>query len=64
MEKGIFGRLFDFDGNGRIDAFEHAAELQFLDIMMTEEESNAELTGVEPAMPNLDSDKRNGESHE
>lgn len=57
MEKGIFGRLFDFDGNGRIDAFEHAAELQFLDIMMTEEESNVKHD-------NSDSDKRNGESHE
>ena len=30
MGKGIFGGMFDFDNSGRLDAFEQAVELQFL----------------------------------
>ena len=30
MSRGIFGGLFDFNGDGKMSAFESAAELQFL----------------------------------
>ena len=30
MSKGIFGGLFDFDGDGKVDIFESAAEFMFI----------------------------------
>ena len=35
---GIFGGLFDFNHDGKMNAFERAAEFAFLDEMMQEEE--------------------------
>jgi len=34
---GIFGDLFDFDGDGKLDCFEQAAEFIMLDEMMKED---------------------------
>lgn len=33
MSPGLFGNMFDLDGDGHLDAFEHAAELMFIDAM-------------------------------
>ena len=35
---GIFGDLFDFNGDGRLDGFEQAADLGFFAFLMEEEE--------------------------
>ena len=35
--QGIFGDMFDLDGNGDLDIFEQAAELCFLDEISMEE---------------------------
>ena len=37
---GIFGNLFDLNRDGKLDAFEQAAELGFLAEMMEEENDN------------------------
>lgn len=38
MSKGIFGNMFDFNGNGDLDIFEQAAEFAFLQKMMEDDE--------------------------
>ena len=38
MGPGILGDMFDFNRDGRLDAFEQAAELSFLTEMTKEEE--------------------------
>ena len=38
MANGIFGSMFDFNGDGEMSALERAAEFQFLhDVVMTGE---------------------------
>lgn len=38
--KGLFGNMFDFNRDGKLDAFEMAAEFQFFnDVIMSSEES-------------------------
>lgn len=37
MSKGIFGGLFDFDGDGKVDIFESAAEFMFINEMLNDE---------------------------
>lgn len=49
--KGIFGNMFDFIGDGDLDLFEQAAEFQFLNECMDEEEKREALEAEE-----LDSD--------
>lgn len=42
MSKGLFGGLFDFDHDGKINAFERAAEFQFFnDVVMAAEDEDA-----------------------
>jgi len=42
MSKGIFGGLFDFDGDGELDTFEQAAEFMlFNELMKDEKRRNA-----------------------
>lgn len=41
--QGIFGSMFDFDGNGDLDIFEQAAELCFLDELDEEELKRTEF---------------------
>ena len=43
---GIFGNLFDFNGDGELDTFEQAAELGFLAEMMKEDCDNEEEEGL------------------
>ena len=49
MSKGIFGGMFDFDGDGRLNAMEQGLEFQFFhDVILgreaeeTEDEENEE----------------------
>lgn len=45
---GIFGGLFDFNHDGKMDAFERAAEFAFLDEMIQEEEKTEfEMSGLD-----------------
>lgn len=37
MSKGIFGNMFDFNGDGNLDAFEQATEFSFLQKMMEDD---------------------------
>ena len=42
FENGIFGGLFDFNGDGKMDTFEKAAEFSFLMNILEEESSSAD----------------------
>lgn len=45
---GIFGGLFDFNHDGKMNAFERAAEFAFLDEMMQDEEKTEfEMSGLD-----------------
>lgn len=37
MFDGIFGDIFDFDGDGKLDIIEQAAELAFVETVIEEE---------------------------
>ena len=39
---GIFGDIFDFDGDGRLDIIEQAAELTFIETVIEDEETDDE----------------------
>ena len=41
MGKGLFGGLFDFNHDGKMDNFEHAAEFQFFNAVVLADEDNA-----------------------
>ncbi len=46
---GFFGKAFDFDGNGKLDAFERASEYGFLNFMQQEEEHDElRRAGIDP----------------
>ncbi len=40
MSKGLFGNMFDFDNDGKLNSFEQAAELGFIADCMDEDEDN------------------------
>jgi len=40
---GIFGELFDFNNDGKLDLFERASELAFLEELMKEEKEESDL---------------------
>ena len=40
MFDGIFGDIFDFDGDGRLDILEQAAELAFIADIIEDEETD------------------------
>ena len=40
MFDGIFGGIFDFDGDGRLDIIEQAAELAFIADIIEDEETD------------------------
>ena len=42
MGKGIFGGLFDFNNDGKLNAFERAAEFQFFNDVVMGDDSDAE----------------------
>ena len=41
MGKGLFGGLFDFNHDGKMDSFEHAVEFQFFNAVVLADEDNA-----------------------
>lgn len=43
MTNGIFGDLFDFDGDGNLDVFEQTMEFMFLDELMQNESNDDDL---------------------
>jgi hypothetical protein len=60
--KGIFGNMFDFNRDGKIDCFEQAAEFSFLNEITREEESSQtdfELSGLDAdELELMDADER------
>ena len=46
--KGLFGGLFDFDGDGRMNTFERVSEFAFLSELESEERTELELSGLDP----------------
>ena len=43
MTKGIFGGMFDFDGDGRLDAMEQGLEFQFFhDVILNRDGDESE----------------------
>ena len=42
MFDGIFGDIFDFDGDGRLDIIEQAAELAFIADIIEDKETDDE----------------------
>lgn len=42
MPGGIFGGMFDFNGDGHLDAMEQAAEFMFFNELINEEEQQEE----------------------
>ena len=42
MKKGLFGGMFDFNRDGKLDSIEKAAEASFLNGMFEEEESGTD----------------------
>ncbi len=42
LDKGFFGDLFDFDGDGKLDTFEQAADFgAFMSLVENEDEGSA-----------------------
>ncbi len=44
---GIFGDLFDLDGNGILDAGEHALEFMMIDELMKTDDGSDDLDGAD-----------------
>lgn len=63
--KGIFGNMFDFNGDGDLDLFEQAAEFSFLNELMDEEEKREalEAEGLDPDDYDLDDFQNGGNSN-
>ena len=57
---GIFGDLFDFDGDGKLDSFEKAAEFgMFMDMVESCEQNELESAGVDAnELALMDDDER------
>lgn len=59
--KGIFGGLFDFNHDGKMNAFESAVELAVLDDMLKEDEAETdfEMSGLDTdELEFMDADER------
>ena len=57
---GIFGDLFDFDGDGKLDSFEKAAEFgMFMDMVESCEQNELESAGLDvDELSLMDDDER------
>ena len=47
FDNGLFGGMFDFNGDGKMDSFEKAAEFSFFMNMMSETEKSSSDDSVE-----------------
>lgn len=47
FDKGFFGELFDFNGDGKLDAFEQAADMAAFVHLMDEEDDDLETEDEE-----------------
>lgn len=47
MDKGIFGGMFDIDGDGKLDVFEQALEFQAFSMIMDYQKKKKELQEFE-----------------
>lgn len=57
---GLFGDLFDFDGDGKLDSFEKAAEFgMFMDMVESCEQNELESAGLDvDELSLMDDDER------
>lgn len=57
---GIFGSLFDFNGDGKMDVFERTAEFAFLDEITKEDQrTEFEMSGLDAdELEFMDADER------
>ena len=46
MSGGIFGKLFDLDGDGKLNALERAMDFMLFDEMTREDEEDDDFLGV------------------
>lgn len=53
MGKGIFGGMFDIDGDGKLDVFEQALEFQAFNMIMDYSKKKKELKEAENNIKNL-----------
>ena len=57
MGNGIFGSLFDFNGDGKLSAFEQGAECQFFHEVIMKEEEEEETKEQNPFTLNFINDE-------
>ena len=55
MSNGLFGNLFDVNGNGNMDGFEHGLELWFLNQIFEQECENDDCDDDDDLMCELES---------
>lgn len=53
MGKGIFGGMFDIDGDGKLDIFEQALEFQAFSMIMDYQKNKKELEESEKRLKDL-----------
>ena len=53
MGKGIFGRMFDMDGDGNLDVFEQALEFQAFSMIMDYQKKKKELKETESCIKKI-----------
>lgn len=53
MDKGIFGGMFDINGDGKLDVFEQALEFQAFSMIMDYEKKKKELKENENCIKNF-----------
>ena len=53
MGKGIFGRMFDMDGDGNLDVFEQALEFHAFSMIMDYQKKKKELEESEKRLKDL-----------
>ena len=53
MGNGIFGSLFDFNGDGKLNAFEQGLECQFFNEVVMKDEEEDEIETENPFAPDF-----------
>ena len=55
-DNGIFGKLFDFNGDGKVDCFEQGIELMFLNEIANEDKRNLDDAFEDDFLDDFDED--------